>query len=115
VQVVVAENADGGVAKAAHEAQQLQGVGSLVDKIPCKPETVNVRIEVQLLQEPQQVIEAALDVADGVGGRYPPARPSLIRQIEVCLRSVGFVMHSGVYPCLVRSTLSAHGTSTNSP
>ncbi len=98
VQIVVAEYANSGGAEAAHEAQQLQRVGSLVDEIPGKPETVDIRVEVKLLQKPQQVIKAPLDVADGIGGPHTLVRLPALWQIEVHFRSVGCILHSGVPP-----------------
>jgi len=50
VQIMVAEYANSGGTEAAHKAQQLQRVGSLVNEIPGKPETVDIRVEVKLLQ-----------------------------------------------------------------
>ena len=80
MQVVVAQDADGGVTQATHEAQQAQGVRPAVDQIARKPEAIDGGIEVDAIEEPQQVIEAALDIANGIGGADLVQRRPLVQR-----------------------------------
>ncbi len=91
---MIAEHTDSGATEAANVAQQLKGVGPLVDKIPGKPETVDVRVEIKLLEESQQVIEAALNITNGVGGRCTPSQSLPIRQVEIRFQQVSVIVHS---------------------
>ena len=79
MQVVVAQDADGGVTQATHKAQQAQGVRPAIDQIARKPEAIDGGIEVDAIEEAQQVIEAALDIANGIGGADLVQRRPLVQ------------------------------------
>jgi hypothetical protein len=66
LEVVIAEDADGSGTQAAYEAQQGQGVGPSVDQIAGKPEAILGGVEIDVVQQAQQIVETALDIANGI-------------------------------------------------
>ena len=95
MKVVVAQDADGGVTQAAHEAQQAQGVRPAIDQIARKPEAIDGGIEVDAIQEAQQVIEAALDIANGIGATDLVQRRPLVQE-RGCPRAASLRVRSQV-------------------
>jgi hypothetical protein len=68
VQVVVAEYANGAVAKLLYEPQCLQRLRAAIYQIADKPERIVRGIEVREIEQPPQRIVTALHIADCVGG-----------------------------------------------
>ena len=68
MQVMVTENRYRGISEAAQITQRLKRAGTPVDEVPYKPQRVVRRIEADAIEEPLQLVVAALDVADSVGG-----------------------------------------------
>jgi hypothetical protein len=72
---VVAEHDHRAIAEIAHEAQRRERSRTAVDQVADKPDPVACAIEPECRDERLQLVEAALDVADSVGGQpTPPAR-----------------------------------------
>jgi len=75
VEVVVAEHDHGALAQIAHEAQHRERRRAAVDEVAHEPQPVPGAIEPRELEQALQLLEAALDVADRVGGQaILPAR-----------------------------------------
>src|SRR5882724_3760138 len=68
VQIVVAEDDHGAVSEVSHEAQGGERSGAAVDEIAHEPEPVARAIETERPEQRLQLVEAALNVADRVGG-----------------------------------------------
>jgi hypothetical protein len=68
MQIVIAEHHAGLVSERTHEAQHRRGLRPTIHKIAGKPQLIARRIEVNLIQQPQQRIEAALQIANRVSG-----------------------------------------------
>jgi hypothetical protein len=75
VEVVVAEHDHGALAQIAHEAQHGERRRPAVDEVADEPQPVPGAIEPREREQGSQFLEAALDVADRVGGQaILPAR-----------------------------------------
>ena len=66
VEIVVAEDGDGGIAQRLHFAQHRERLGAAVDEIADEPETVALRCEADEREQLAELRVAALDVADRV-------------------------------------------------
>ena len=79
---MVAEDRDGGRPEVTNVTQDLEGVGTAIDQIADKPEPVPLGIELDGIRQVREGGEAALDVADCIGGHGWPrlARPGLLRK-----------------------------------
>ena len=64
---MVAQHSNGGVPQSLDEAQNVQGVRSLVDQIAGEPEPVFRGIEVDLVEQPEEIVEAPLNIANRIG------------------------------------------------
>jgi hypothetical protein len=70
VHVVVAEHADHAVALPLRPAQHVERARAAVDQVAGDPQAVDLRLVADAPEQPLEGGEAALDVADGVGGHY---------------------------------------------
>ena len=79
---MIAEDRDGGRPEVTNVTQDLEGVGTAIDQIADKPEPVPLGIELDGIRQVREGGEAALDVADSIGGHGGPrlARPGLLRK-----------------------------------
>jgi len=64
VQVMVAQDAVGGVAQGMHAAQDRQRLATTIDQIAAEPEAIRSWVEVDRIEETAQRIVATLDVTD---------------------------------------------------
>ena len=77
MQIVIAEHGHRALAQAAHEAQRLERLRAAIDEIADEPQRVRRRIEAQRVEEPAQLVVAALNVADGVGAHVRRKRQAV--------------------------------------
>ena len=68
VQVVVAQHRGCRIPQVPDETQAGQRLRAAVDQVAGKPEPVPARVEPDFLQQLSQLIEASLEIANGVGG-----------------------------------------------
>lgn len=68
MQVVVAEDADGRSPEPFHEAQHLERLRPAIDEVADEPEPVRVGRKADVVEQPLERVEAALQVADRIGG-----------------------------------------------
>ncbi|MNP20603.1 hypothetical protein D3C76_1131790 [compost metagenome] len=67
VQVMIAEHAHQRFADAIEEAQGFQRLRAAVDQVAHQPQAIACRVEGDLLEQALQCVEAALQVANGIG------------------------------------------------
>ena len=65
---MIAEHDDRGAAEGFHEAQHVERARAAVDEIADEPELVRGGVDFQDVEQPGELVVAALDVTDGVDG-----------------------------------------------
>ena len=63
MQIMVAQHHFGRAAEAANEAYGLQGLRSTIDKVPCQPQPVFVRVKFQFVEQAPERVVTALQIA----------------------------------------------------
>jgi len=74
---MVAQHRDRAIAERAHPAQAAERVRAAIDQVADEPQPVPFGSEVQPLEQLLELVQAAVQVADGPGRhavRLPPAR-----------------------------------------
>jgi len=70
MKIMVTQNAYSALAQISNEAQRRERIGSAVHEIADQPESVAIEIEWERVEQRLQRPEAALNIADHVGGHY---------------------------------------------
>lgn len=65
---MVTQHADQRLADRVQEAQGFQRLGAAIDQVADQPQAVDGRVEVDAFQQALERLQAALQIADGVGG-----------------------------------------------
>jgi len=77
MEIVIAEHRDGCIAERFHVAQAIGRPRPAIHEVADEPQLVARRIECDLIDEPAQRLEAALQVSDRVGGQRYFAAPTM--------------------------------------
>ena len=75
---MVAQHGDGSLAQIAHETQGFQRTRPAIDQIADQPQPVDSGIEMTCFEQTQERAEAALDVANRVGGHGFPTQVNVV-------------------------------------
>ena len=85
MQIVIAKHAVRRVAEALHKTQHPQRLRPAIDKITGKPEVIALRIKRYFSQQRQQLVVAALHVANGVNRHVVPLINLGCNDLSACM------------------------------